>query len=757
MLKIYIVNNNSDKEELLKNNSLTNPIKIYTITELENIYPYKYDNKTIDYIMNKYNVILEVANIYLKCITNYRIEIFNNDKGLFLNELKKDLIDNKLLVLNTTFINYLNNNEVYTTTIERKKNKEYFSLINNIKYIKKDVNNYPLNIYKVNANDEQIVFIGEQIVSLLNKGITPNNIFISNILNEDKIHLKTIFNLLNIPLELNNDTLIHNTSIGNIFLKELKNNSIEDSIKIVENKITSNEEADIYNEIITICNKHKDEKNIKEFIKYDIQHTKVKHKTIKDTVKEINILNSNIKDNDYIFVINANQSIFPKDHKDDEYITDEMKQKLRIETSFELNEIESNYLKNKLLSIKNLIITYNPDYPIANILEDENIHDAKILYNISNKYNKVKLSTLLDEYKNYNTITPLLEELESIYKIPYNTYDNKYKTISKELLPKDIHLSYTKLNTYQACPFSYYLKYILKVDENEDTFNISLGNLFHKILELHETSKIDIEKTYNSMIKEKTYSYKEKFFFEKEKKELIRVINTIDEQKKETTLNKTLVETKINLKINEHTTFDGIIDKIIYNNHTLAVIDYKTGDTSIKKSYMPLGFSLQLPIYLYLIKKNPNTTNFNIAGIYLQNIIAPRINYKEKESLEKQLKKNLKLKGYTNKDFNILQELDINYQDSKLIESLKVKQDNEFYKYSKVLDNEDYETIIQLVENKIKETIDGIDTANFTITSKIIDNIDNISCKYCKYQSICNKTPKDIIYLTSDNKFLESE
>ena len=343
--------------------------------------------------------------------------------------------------------------------------------------------------------------------------------------------------------------------------------------------------------------------------------------------------------------------------------------------------IESIYLKNKLLSIKNLTITYDPNYPIANILEDENIKESTILYNISNKYNKVKLATLLDEYKNYNTITPLLEELESIYKIPYNTYDNKYKTINKELLPKDIHLSYTKLNSYQACPFSYYLKYILKVDENEDTFNISLGNIFHKILELHETNKIDIEETYNSMIKEKDYSSKEKFFFEKEKKELMRVINTIDELKKETTLNNTLVETKIHLDIDEHTTFDGIIDKIIHNDHTLAVIDYKTGDTSIKKSYMPLGFSLQLPIYLYLIKKNPNTTNFNIAGIYLQNIIAPRISYKEKESLEQQLKKNLKLKGYTNKDFSILQELDINYHDSKLIESLKVKQDNEFYKY----------------------------------------------------------------------------
>ena len=83
MLKIYIVNNNSDKEELLKNNSLTSPIKIYTITELENIYPYKYDNNTIDYIMNKYNVILEVANIYLKCITNYRIEILITIKDCF--------------------------------------------------------------------------------------------------------------------------------------------------------------------------------------------------------------------------------------------------------------------------------------------------------------------------------------------------------------------------------------------------------------------------------------------------------------------------------------------------------------------------------------------------------------------------------------------------------------------------------------------------------------------------------------------------
>lgn len=54
--------------------------------------------------------------------------------------------------------------------------------------------------------------------------------------------------------------------------------------------------------------------------------------------------------------------------------------------------------------------------------------------------------------------------------------------------------------------------------------------------------------------------------------------------------------------------------------------------------------------------------------------------------------------------------------------------------------------------------IKNIDNANFKIEPKI-KGIDNISCKFCKYQSICFKTEKDNKYIYPDEelKFLRGD
>ena len=58
----------------------------------------------------------------------------------------------------------------------------------------------------------------------------------------------------------------------------------------------------------------------------------------------------------------------------------------------------------------------------------------------------------------------------------------------------------------------------------------------------------------------------------------------------------------------------------------------------------------------------------------------------------------------------------------------------------------------------IDEMIKNIDNANFKIEPKI-KGIDNISCKFCKYQSICFKTEKDNKYIYPDEelKFLRGD
>ena len=122
-----------------------------------------------------------------------------------------------------------------------------------------------------------------------------------------------------------------------------------------------------------------------------------------------------------------------------------------------------------------------------------------------------------------------------------------------------------------------------------------------------------------------------------------------------------------------------------------------------------------------------------------------------------QKKDALKLQGYSNRNQKILQYVDKNYNDSKIINGLKTKNDGEFYQYAKVLDESDMDTLTSVAKNFIEKDALEIQNGEFPMTSKIIDNKTNISCEYCKLKDICYHTNKQNVYLTSDKNFLKKE
>ena len=71
---------------------------------------------------------------------------------------------------------------------------------------------------------------------------------------------------------------------------------------------------------------------------------------------------------------------------------------------------------------------------------------------------------------------------------------------------------------------------------------------------------------------------------------------------------------------------------------------------------------------------------------------------------------------------------------------------NGFYAYSKILNEEKINKIIDLVDKKIEEASINIENNNFNINPKSINN-ENVSCKFCKYKDICYRKEQDIVYL----------
>ena len=120
-------------------------------------------------------------------------------------------------------------------------------------------------------------------------------------------------------------------------------------------------------------------------------------------------------------------------------------------------------------------------------------------------------------------------------------------------------------------------------------------------------------------------------------------------------------------------------------------------------------------------------------------------------------KKALKAVGYSTSNLNILGMVDSSYPNSCQIKSMKTTQSGNFYTYTKVFNQEDLDTLFNLINNLIKDTVKKVIDADFKIEPKILDNKENISCQFCPFKDICFTKDKDKIYINSDKKFLKKE
>ena len=769
---IIITSNTLKKDILSSNNNKLTYYKIYTLSEFNKLYFFDYNEKTIYYVMNKYNVKYEIAKIYVNNLYNINNKTYSNHKLKFLNELKQELMDNKLLKINKLFNKFLTNKNIIVYNLPLSK--ELSSLINqlkennNVEVINNEVGNNKHVIYEIDTIENEVLFIANKIVELLKNNISISNIYLTNLNDEYKKLIKKIFPMYNIPYTLKNDESIYGTYISNKFF-EYYDKDLTITIEKLKEYIETEEAQDIYNKIINIINKYTfedDKLKIKEMIISDFKNTKLRTKDIVNSIHEVSLTDKTFKDTDYVFLPSFNQGIIPVIYKDEDYLTDNDKKELDISLTVDKNNLEKQNIINTLSNIKNLIITYKKnangeEFNISNINEELNYEVKQIEeynYNNSNLYNKIKLTSLLDEYNKYGTKSNLLYTLDKHYnELPYNTYSHKFTGINidnlHEFLDNKITLSYSSLDKYFRCPFSFYIGNILRLNIYEETFYQLVGTLFHAILE-RMPEETDYDKVWTEELTKLNHEFtiKENFFLRKLKEELKFIIKVIKEQENFTDLHDELHEERVytNIPGNIKITFTGIIDKIKYKKDDdktiVAIIDYKTGNPNLDLSTIKYGIGMQLPVYLYLAKNSNKLTNVKVAGFYLQKVLNNEMTVDKTHSYEQQKKKNLLLQGYSNEDINILSEFDKSYMDSNIIKSMKVKNDNSFYSYSKVLSNKSMDIIENIAEEKIKEGADLITKANFDIAPKKIGKL-NYGCNLCKFKDICYHTADDVVEL----------
>lgn len=758
---LFIIPDNIKEHVLLSCRDTLENKKIYTITQFIKQYFFDYNEKTIYYLMEKYNVKYDTALIYLNNIYYIEDKKYCSERINFLVSIKKELDNEALLIYNPLFKQKLKSTKIVFYNFEHI-NKFHSQLIGELKNIteveiisESNKSEYQHNIYQLDNIDDEIEFVANKICELVLSGVDINRIVLLNVTDEYKIPLKRIFKVFKIPLNMDDNKSLVGTRICNFFIDNIEediNNTLD---KIKEQFDLNNKDSlNIYNKIINICNKYTWSDNyldIKKLLIHDLKNTKIGNMKLKNAVDVVDLESYIPKDEDYVFLLDFNQGDIPVLAKDEDYISDNLKSELNLETTVEKNIISRNNILKKIRAIKNLIITHKKygqtGEMFVSTLNDELsyqvITDNEVKYNYSNLNNMLKLGLFLDSYLKYGEIDNNLGMLFNNYKDNnYLKYDNKFTGVNTNY--DELTLSYSSVDNYFKCAFKYYVNSILKLNIYEDNFTAYIGSLFHFILSKKEDN--DLELMWKKFIDDnpRIFTNKELFFLEKLKSELKFILEVIESQKRYTNFDKEEYEKKIEID-KDGAKFIGIVDKILFNKDKSlgAIVDYKTGNPSLDIKYIEYGLGLQLPVYLYLINNAyPDT---QIVGFYLQKILPSIINNNRINTLTEQKRSILKLQGYSISDESLLSELDKTYIDSQLIKSMKVG-NNGFYAYSKTLTKNNMDKITNIVDKKITEAIEKIKSNQFEINPKKINN-ENIGCAFCKFKDICYMSEKDVVWL----------
>lgn len=213
-------------------------------------------------------------------------------------------------------------------------------------------------------------------------------------------------------------------------------------------------------------------------------------------------------------------------------------------------------------------------------------------------------------------------------------------------------------------------------------------------------------------------------------------------------------ETWIPVTETERMAIQGVIDRIDYlateDKVLFRVIDYKTGYSEVNLDRVYYGLQLQLFLYLsaakeiLAVKESLHGKRMIPAGVYYYNMDDPVLENDfsaEDSEIEKQMFKELRMKGITNFEDHIPE-----YTDHTLTKAEKSESDvigfdytakGEVGRYSKTLGTKAMQMVSDHVKDKMlafgKQMYSGDVAATPAVWKK------QSGCQYCGYASICGQ------------------
>ena len=406
-----------------------------------------------------------------------------------------------------------------------------------------------------------------------------------------------------------------------------------------------------------------------------------------------------------------------------------------------------------------------------------------------------------DVYNLYNESEEWHEKLASAVKAL--NYTNTAEKIKKENVEKmygsTLKTSVSKLEQYSGCPFSYYLKYGLKLNDKE-TFNVEAvdtGSFMHDVIDnffgvieerninLKEITDEELEKIVAEIVSEKlkldrnyifTTTSKYKVLSNRLQKVVTMSIKYIVQSLKQSEFevfghelefggNGQYKPITVITEDGKKVEITGKIDRVdIMKNPDgtyVRIIDYKSSVKNIDLNQVFYGLQLQLLTYL---NETCKVEDFIPAGVLYFNLINPTIGTDKNltdEEVEEKIRQEFKMKGLILADVNIIKKMDTNIENepkgiSKIIPAT-IKKDGEISdRGTSAVTKEQFVYLQKYMEKIIKQISEEILQGNIEVKPYYNASTKKTPCEYCKYKSICrfdeNTKSNEYKYISKLNK-----
>ena len=343
-------------------------------------------------------------------------------------------------------------------------------------------------------------------------------------------------------------------------------------------------------------------------------------------------------------------------------------------------------------------------------------------------------------------------------------YTNAPEKITSENLDKmygnTLQTSISKLEQYRRCPFSYYLKYGLKLNDKEisKVEAVDTGSFMHDVIDsffnVLEENKIEIKEIEDKQIEEileQIVSEKLKldrnFVFTTTAKYL-RLVSRL--KKVVITSVKYIVQTikqseftvlgheiefgqkskyepiKIHTDSGKTVEIVGKIDRVDVAKNAdgtyVRIIDYKSSIKNVDLNQVVAGLQLQLLTYL--------------------NETCRVEDFLPDEEIEELIKQKFKMQGLILADVNVIKMMDTKIEKTGVSDIIPagVKKDGEISsKYTKGITAEQFKYLQKYMDKIIKQISEEILSGEINIKPSYNLKLQKgkIPCEYCKYKSIC--------------------